>query len=152
LHARLRVIFREEGDRELHFCFRVLQATNAISFLARARAAITEAGIDLRLPFRNLTFLRNEKLPAGNKCQDRVNHLKERGSHVSEVSQSELATVLALSELERRKDSDFDRWIRQRRPLSVLPLVRQVFAEYLDICNRGVEHHESDVPQLGSEV
>jgi hypothetical protein len=45
LHARLRLIYRKEGDREKHYCFRVLQRSNAIAYQNRLKAAMTAAGI-----------------------------------------------------------------------------------------------------------
>ena len=46
LHARLSFEFREEGDREQHFCFRYLGHTNAIAFQSRLKAAMTASGIE----------------------------------------------------------------------------------------------------------
>jgi hypothetical protein len=69
LHARLRRIYRDEGDREEHHCFRAIPHANAISFQSRLKAAMTAAGIDMALPFRHLFVIRRGSPPSGAKTQ-----------------------------------------------------------------------------------
>ena len=65
LHGRLTFIFRSQGDREQHFCFRVLAHSNPIAFQSRLRAAMTASGVDHALKFRHLFILRRDAPPGG---------------------------------------------------------------------------------------
>src|SRR5258705_5335201 len=69
LHGRLTFIFRSEGDREQHFCFRVLAHTHAIAFHQRLRAAMTASGVDHALKFRHLFVIRSNPAPSGAKTK-----------------------------------------------------------------------------------
>ncbi|MDM8543743.1 hypothetical protein QUF90_21930 [Desulfococcaceae bacterium HSG9] len=69
LHARMCLIYREEGDREEHFCLRAILKTNAIAFQNRLRAAMTTSGIDRNLKFRRLVIIRNQNIPEGPKTE-----------------------------------------------------------------------------------
>ena len=69
LHGRLSFTFHKEGDREQHYCFRILGHTNAIAFQSRLKAAMTASGIDTALKFRHLFILRRADPPGGPKTK-----------------------------------------------------------------------------------
>ena len=54
LHGRLAFTFHSDGDREQHFCFRILVHSNAIAFQSRLNAAMVASGVDRALSFRHL--------------------------------------------------------------------------------------------------
>src|SRR5204863_6514700 len=69
LHARLRLIYHKENEREEHFCLRALQLTHARAYQVRLKAALTQSGIDRRLKFRQLAVVRTAPLPGGAETQ-----------------------------------------------------------------------------------
>jgi len=118
LHARLTFCFRSEGDREQHYCFRVLGHANAIAFQARLRAAMTASGIDRALPFRHLSILRFGPVPSGQKTGMLSRSFEEAGGVFIAPSEDDLRTFAAVSELRRQDSGEFVTWLRARRPLS----------------------------------
>jgi hypothetical protein len=83
LHARLRRIYRSEGDREEHYCFRAIGHPNATAFQSRLRAAVTAAGIDMDLPFRHLIIIRRDAPPSGPKTRLLCDQFKKAGASLS---------------------------------------------------------------------
>ncbi len=83
LHGRFKFIHRADGDREQHWCFRVLEHPNPIAFQARLKAAITASGIDTKLKFRHLFVLRRTALPTGKKTQELIEFSKPPGGSFS---------------------------------------------------------------------
>jgi hypothetical protein len=69
LHARLRLIYRDQGDREKHLCLRALQRSHHAAYRARLKAAMTTSGIDHALSFRRLMVIRTHDLPRGAATQ-----------------------------------------------------------------------------------
>ncbi|MEJ2680594.1 MAG: DUF87 domain-containing protein [Gammaproteobacteria bacterium] len=126
-HARFRVIFHHDSDRELHFVFRVLQCTNARSFQCRLKAALTESGIDKHLSFRKLIILRNEPFPHGAKTQQMINDTRHNGGLFLPVPPDELTTLFALNELQHSEPSGFDAWLKKQKPCSQLSLFASIF-------------------------
>ncbi|HSC85922.1 MAG TPA: AAA family ATPase [Polyangiaceae bacterium] len=122
LHARLRLIFRDEGDRERHYAFRFIQSTNARAFQTRLKAALTGSGIAQELPFRRLGVLRTIELPGGPKTAELVEDFRTRGGVELRPSERELrllgaiATLLKGDDAERVKDH-----LRSKRIVSRLP-------------------------------
>jgi hypothetical protein len=96
LHARLRRIYREEGDREEHHCFRAIPHANAIAFQSRLKAAMTAAGIDMSLPFRHLFVIRRNALPSGAKTQQLCDTFKKAGGKFVSLSDDDLGLLVAL--------------------------------------------------------
>lgn len=119
LHARLRLIFHAENDREKHLCFRGIQRVNARAFQARLKSAITASGIDRKLGFRKLAIVRTTKLPGGAVTSKLIDRLKESGGLFWHPSDREIATVKALMEMEQ--EPHFTQWLRTKKPVSNLP-------------------------------
>jgi hypothetical protein len=120
LHARVRLIFRDEGDREQHLCLRALQRTNAKAYQTRIRAAMTASGIDRSLSFRRLILVRTHEIPGGALTQQLTKQFEQAGGLFAYPTEDELLTLLALQELQKKKDPKFDAWLRDRRPVSQL--------------------------------
>ena len=120
----LTFIFRSEGDREQHFCFRVLAHSNAIAFQSRLRAAMTASGVDHALGFRRLFILRRDA-PAG-RSEDTGAGRKISSSRrqVRCPNGGNLHTFVALRAMLKNNHHDFDAWLRARKPLFDTPLFK----------------------------
>ena len=126
LHARLRLIFHDENDREEHFCVRALQLTNARAYQARLKAAMTQSGIDRALKFRHLTMLRSEGLPGGSVTQKLTQQFERAGGTFCKPTDDELRTLYGLHLLKQDGNPDFEKWLRDRQPVSKLSLIRTI--------------------------
>jgi len=122
LHARLRLIFRDEGDRERHYAFRFIQSANPRAYQTRLKAALTGSGIAKELPFRRLAVLRTIDPPGGPKTGQLIQDFRERGGVELCPSEHELrllgavAILLKGDEAERVRD-----YLRSERIVSRLP-------------------------------
>ncbi len=124
LHARLRVIFEQEGEREQHYSLRVLQKTNHLAYKARLKAAIVASGIDAKLPFRQLRIVRTTPIPTG-MLTDRLNRrLKLLGGTVICPDEDELRKLVSLKVLQLGDHKHFMDWVHSRRPISEIGFVR----------------------------
>jgi hypothetical protein len=123
LHARLRLVFRDEYDRERHLSIRALQRLNAVAYQSRLRSAMVISGIDRSLSFRYLMIVRNEEIPSGKKTQALTELFKKAGGHFVAPSEDALRTLMALTELQSQPA--FADWLRSRRPVSQLPFLRE---------------------------
>ncbi len=123
LHARLRLIFRNEGDRERHLSIRGLQRTNAIAYQSRLRSAMVVSGIDRSLSFRHLMILRAGDVPSGKKTAALTNRFTTAGGHIAEPTEDDLRILLALEHLEN--EPGFQAWLRSRRPVSNLAFLHE---------------------------
>jgi hypothetical protein len=130
LHSRLRLIFMNENDREEFFCFRCLQLPNATAFQGRLRAAITDSGVNLKLPFRRLVVVRNQSLPSGPKTKLLVDELLKHGGRILPLPAAELHHIAALRALFDQKDPLFPEWLSSRKPLATLNFIRDAFHDY----------------------
>jgi GTPase SAR1 family protein len=126
LHARLRLIFRKENEREEHFCVRALEHTNARAYQARLKAAMTTSGIDRSLKFRRLSVVRTRGIPSGAETQKLTSKFAEAGGDFLLPSDQELRTLHAVHALKQAGSPDFNEWLRSRQPLSKLSLIRSI--------------------------
>jgi hypothetical protein len=117
LHGRLSFTFRSEGDREEHYCFRLLGHINARAFQTRLTAAMTASGIDTALKFRHLFILRRGAPPSGPATAALVNQFQKAGGKFIAPTEHDLRAFVALAAMDARKVPDFDAWLRQRQPL-----------------------------------
>jgi hypothetical protein len=117
LHGRLSFTFRNEGDREQHYCFRILGHTHATAFQSRLKAAMTASGIDTALRFRHLVVLRRGDPPSGPKTKALVDQFIKAGGKFAAPSDNDLRAFIALVAMEARNPPDFEAWLRHRRPL-----------------------------------
>lgn len=125
LHARLRLIYRQEGDREDHYAIRALQKAHHTAFQSRLKAAVTASGIDRHLAFRHLLLLRTTPLPTGKVTEQKITAFKQDGGVLHWPDTNELKTLVAVAQLVSEAPSDLASWLRIRRPLSGLPLFQQ---------------------------
>jgi hypothetical protein len=126
LHARLRLIFTRENEREEHYCVRAIQSTNARAYQARLKAAITQAGIDGMLSFRRLTVVRTNPPPGGAETKKLTSTFAELGGVFLEPAEEELRTIHAVHELKASGDPDFEKWLKTRQPISKLRLIQEI--------------------------
>ncbi len=118
LHARVSVIYRDQGDRERHFCIRGLQKHNSRSFQARLKAAITESGMDSGFEFRHLLILRQGEAPSGIITLDLLNTFNSAGGSLAHLSENEVRSLWALSEMEKLKQPGFENWLVREKMVS----------------------------------
>jgi hypothetical protein len=125
LHARLRLIHTDEGEREEHFCLRALQRVQARAFQARLNAAMIQSGIDRRLGFRRLVILRSSDLPGGPVTQQLLARFENSGGLFHRPDDDEIRTLWALRQMDQERDPLFADWLRERKPVSRLPLMAE---------------------------
>jgi hypothetical protein len=118
LHARLRIQFQSEGDREEHFCVRALLRTQHRAFKVRLQAAMTESGIDKKLSFRKLTMIRFGDPPGGVETKNLLKKFDNFGGRFHCPSDDELRTLSALHTMARAKYSQWTAWLADRKPVS----------------------------------
>ena len=124
LHVRLRLIHLDEGDREEHFCLRAIQRAHPRAFQARLNAAMIQAGIDRRLGFRRLAIVRSSATPGGQVTGELVKKFKQSGGVFLIPSEDDLRTLWRVSRIDQERDPSFADWLRERKPVSRLPLMR----------------------------
>lgn len=119
LHARLAFTFHDEGDREQHYCFRILGHPNAIAFQSRLKAAMTASGIDTALKFRHLFILRRGEPPGGPRTKTRalVDQFLRAGGKFIAPTDDDLRVFIALAAMAKRNLAGFDAWLRTKQPL-----------------------------------
>ncbi|MGQ9872342.1 ATP-binding protein [Leptodesmis sp.] len=138
LHTRVRLIFRDEGDREQHLCLRALQRTNAKAYQTRIKAAMTASGIDRSLSFRRLIIVRTREIPGGAMTQKLTKQFEQAGGLFAHPTEDELLTLLALQQLQKKKDHKLDAWLRDRRPVSQLPCMQDAVTWLFgDVASKG---------------
>jgi hypothetical protein len=135
LHARVRLVYRSDGDREKHFAVRFLQKSQHTAFQARLKAAMTASGIDQALTFRRLVLFRRGVVPGGAATARLVQELQRRGGVFVEPSMDELCTLWALARMLRDKPETASvvDWLRADRVVSKLasfaPAVEYLFSD-----------------------
>jgi Helicase HerA, central domain len=117
LHGRLSFTFLNEGNREQHYCFRLLEHTNARAFQTRLKAAMTASGIDTALKFRHLFILRRCETPGGPRTRALVEQFQSAGGKFISPTDDDLRAFVALAAMESRNLPEFDAWLQERQPL-----------------------------------
>jgi hypothetical protein len=117
LHGRLAFTFHSDGDREQHFCFRILVHSNAIAFQSRLNAAMVASGVDRALSFRHLFILRPDDPPSGPKTRQLVQKFFQAGGRFIAPTEGDLRAIAALRSMLQRDLDGFDVWLRKRKPL-----------------------------------
>jgi hypothetical protein len=140
LHGRLAFTFHSQGDREQHFCFRILVHSNAIAFQSRLNAAMVASGVDRALSFRHLFILRPDDPPSGPKTRLLVQKFLQAGGKFIIPTQEDLRTFVALQSMLKRDLVGFDTWLRERKPLFSASLFKSA-----DLCPPGfLQQPQSD--------
>ena len=122
LHARLRLTFVGEGNREEHHAVRALPRTNATAYQNRLKAATTGAGIDRDLGFRRLVIVRVPPPPSGRVTAQLTADFEAAGGQFFAPSDDQVRVLHALHRLLEERDPDFDDWLRARRPATAAGL------------------------------
>lgn len=146
LHARIRLVYRDRGDRERHLCLRALQRSHHRAYLARLKAAMTTSGIDHALSFRRLMIIRTHKLPGGASTQQLTQQCANSGGVFAYPEAEELRVLGALHHLQSQCLPDFDVWLRQRRPVSQLRFMRDMVAWLFKDASATVEKQSTTRP------
>ena len=144
LHARLRLIHTDEGEREEHFCLRALQRSNARAFQARLNGAMIQSGIDRRLGFRRLAILRSTDLPGGPVTQQFLDKFENSGGLFHRPDDDEIRTLWALGKMNQERDPVFADWLRERKPVSRLPLMAEAVPP---LCADGMRTETANVSE-----
>jgi hypothetical protein len=141
LHGRLSFIFHHDGDREQHYCFRILVHSNAIAFQSRLNAAMVASGVDRALSFRHLFILRPGDPPSGPKTKLLVQKFLQAGGRFIAPTEEDLRALVALRSMRERAPEGFDAWLRARKPLFDTELFKAA-----DLCPpQFLQHLKSDV-------
>jgi hypothetical protein len=120
LHARIRLMFRADSDRERHYAFRFIQKSHDRAFQVRLAAAMTTSGIGRNVSHARLAVLRVGAHPATPASERLVTELRSRGGLVLTPSLTDLATLWAIHAL--RSDAELShllpQWLTVKRPVS----------------------------------
>jgi len=120
LHARIRLMFRADGDRERHYAFRFIQKSQDRAFLARVAAAMTSAGVGRNVTHTRLAVLRVGAPPQSAASERSITELRSRGGFLLTPSRTDLAALWAIAAL--RDDTEhahlLPAWLAERRPVS----------------------------------
>ncbi len=128
LHARVRLIFRSEGDREQHYCFRVIQKNNHNAYRSRIAKALTASGIEKELSFRRLTVFRTlPPVDSGEQTKKQNRAFQKAGGRFAPVTEQEILVLGALKKMFEENDPYFPEWIRKRRMVSQLSCMQIAF-------------------------
>ncbi len=126
LHARLRQIIDADLEDEVHWSFRAVPHTHATAALTRLRGAVTTSGLGTR---RSLFILRNGKWSPGSVTQEVVSEFKVKGGVTVALSDGDLRTFAALSDLLEQKPEGLSGWLREARPASRTDLLARIQPE-----------------------
>ena len=124
LHARIRLVFRTEGDREEHFSLRAIEQPNAVAFQNRLVTAQKTAGVGPALRFRRLALVRTREFPGGDKTKAMIAEFQAMGGMFLHPAEEETRTLAAVLEMEKRRDPAFAPWLAARKPISGLPFLQ----------------------------
>jgi hypothetical protein len=158
LHARISLVFKNEGEREKYLCLRALQKSHHNAYQPRLKAAITESGIDKALEAsRRLVLVRTQPIPGGAKNQELTRQFREAGGLFGHPSEDELRTLGALHQL---KDDEtypyFAQWLCDRRPVSRLPFIQDsvtwLFEGVTDQKQNSDSEADSDTPEAKEDT
>jgi hypothetical protein len=140
LHGRLSFTFRDQGDREQHYCFLGLGHTHAFAFQSRLKAAMTASGIDKALKFRHLFILRRGDPPGGAKTKALVDQFTKAGGKFIPPTDDDLRTLVALRAMGEGSPAGFEIWLRTRKPLFRTTFfkaaVRSLSLSEMQLCDR----------------
>ena len=126
LHGRVSFTFHDEGDREQHYCFRIIEHSNPIAFQSRLKAAMTASGIDTALKFRHLFILRTAPLPGGKKTEALLDQFRKAGGKIFAPSEKDLRVFAALQALVKQDHPEIEAWLRIRKPLFATDFFKRV--------------------------
>ena len=124
LHVRIRLIYRDEQDREKHFCLRAILKTHATAYNNRLKAAMTASGIDKNITFRKLIIIKTETMETSEKTVPLKNQFLSAGGIFVNITHDEIRSLWALQEMMKQNHPDFNDWLSSRKPVSDLPFIK----------------------------
>jgi hypothetical protein len=120
LHARIRLMFRADADRERHYAFRFIQKSQERAFQVRLAAAMTASGIGRSVTHSRLAILRVGAPPVSPASERLLTELRARNGSLLTPSRTDLAALWAIHAL--REDPEHARvlpvWLAAKRPIS----------------------------------
>lgn len=133
LHARVCIIYHNQGQsqgkqEERYFSVRGLQKTNSLSFQTRLKAAIAESEINSAIKSKHLLILRHGKIPTGSKTEKLIDQFKNAGGNLEGLTEKMIRTFWALSEMEKLKLPDFEKWLFQKKSISKMKCFKQLLS------------------------
>lgn len=129
LHARLRQTLDSATEDERHWAFRAIAASHPIAAQNRVKKAWNAAGIESRPDRRQLFLVRNGRWPSGPKMTALVSEFKAAGGQVLAISEDDLRTMSALSDLIDDNHKHLPDWLRLRKPAHGIALLREALGE-----------------------
>ena len=151
LHARVRLIYRDQGDRERHLCLRALQRSHHAAYRARLKAAMTTSGIDHALSFRRLMVIRTHDLPNGAITQKLTQQCINAGGLFAYPEADDLRVLGALHQLRCQHLPDFEDWLCQHRPVSQLNFMQDTVAWLFSGVDGTIPAQSTSPPSVGSD-
>ena len=124
LHARIRIIYHKEMDREEHYSVRALLRSNARAYQNRLKSAMTASGINKDLSFRCLRLIRDKDIPSGNITQKLTKEFTENQGIFIKPSTNDLSSMLAIRKIEEYNHVEFNEWLANSKPLSALSIMK----------------------------
>jgi Helicase HerA, central domain len=125
LHTRIHLVFPDQSEK--HLSVRALQQMHHNAYIGRLKAAMTASGIDRSLNFRQLLIVRTQDQPHGKVTQETITAFRSAGGVFGYPEDNELQVLGALHQLlEHQSFSQLDSWLRDRRPVSQLPFMRDI--------------------------
>jgi DNA helicase HerA-like ATPase len=125
LHTRVNLMLADQSGKYLSV--RALQQMQPNAYQCRLRAAMTASGIDRPFNFRRLLIVRTHDQPNGKVTQEAITAFRAAGGVFGYPEDDELKVLGALDQLiQRQSFSQLDTWLRDRRPVSQLPFMRDI--------------------------
>ena len=132
LHARIRIIYHKEMDREEHYCVRALLRSNARAYQNRLKSAMTASGINKDLSFRCLRLIRDKDIPSGSVTQKLTKEFIENQGIFIKPSTDDLSAMLAIRKIEDYNHVEFNEWLANSKPLSALSIMKDTVLWFKD--------------------
>jgi len=131
LHARIRLVYEAEEEREEHHSLRVIQHTHPRAFQNRLKLAMTQSGIDKSLSFRRLTLVRTTPRPSGSVTAALIASVETAGGRFCDLPEEDARTLEALRRMAEDRSPDFESWLLARQPVSQSRFGQAAFADLL---------------------
>lgn len=123
LHARLRQVIDADLEDEVHWSFRAVQQTHAMSALTRLRSAVTASGLGER---RSLLIVRNGPWSSGAKTREVVKEFESKGGVTVALTEDDARCFFALDQLLKERPPGLVNWLRHAKPATRAELFSRV--------------------------
>ena len=126
VHAGIRRTLDEEYDIEEHWAFRAIAAKHHLSALHRIRNARSAAGMRGNASNRHLVLIRNKPWSPGAKTQQELAEFHAKGGMAVRISEDDLRTFGALTEMLTTQSYGLREWLAARKPASSSALLSEL--------------------------